>query len=226
MILITGASKGIGYFLMQKFMDEGEDVIGIYNNTIPKEHETLMYKVDIANPEEVKNFAAANNDKLNQLILINCAGSNYNAFAHKADPAKWAQLITVNLVGTFHMINALLPKMREQNFGRIINFASIVAQSGIPGTSAYAASKAGLWGMTKAIAVENASKGITINNLNLGYFDIGMIQDVPAEMQEIIKSKIPGKKFGNPDDIFKVVKYLSAASYITGTSVDVNGGLF
>jgi acetoacetyl-CoA reductase/3-oxoacyl-[acyl-carrier protein] reductase len=226
MILITGASKGIGYFLMQKFMDEGEDVIGTYNNTIPKEHEHLMYKVDVANPEEVKNFVAANNDKLNQLILINCAGSNYNAFAHKADPAKWAQLITVNLVGTFHMINALLPKMREQNFGRIINFASIVAQSGIPGTSAYAASKAGLWGMTKAIAVENATKGITINNLNLGYFDIGMIQDVPVEMQEVIKSKIPGKQFGNPDDIFKVVKYLSAAAYITGTSVDVNGGLF
>jgi acetoacetyl-CoA reductase/3-oxoacyl-[acyl-carrier protein] reductase len=124
------------------------------------------------------------------------------------------------------MINALLPKMREQNFGRIINFASIVAQSGIPGTSAYAASKAGLWGMTKAIAVENATKGITINNLNLGYFDIGMIQDVPVEMQEVIKSKIPGKQFGNPDDIFKVVKYLSAAAYITGTSVDVNGGLF
>jgi len=226
MVIISGASRGIGYFLMQKFIQEGTDVIGLFNNTIPEGNSNLMYKVDITNFEEVQKFTLSNSEMLKNIVLINCAGSNYNAFAHKADPLKWAQLISVNLIGTFHMINALLPKMREQNFGRIVNFSSIVAQSGIPGTSAYAASKAGLWGMTKSIAVENASKGITINNLNLGYFDIGMITDVPAEMQDIIKSKIPTKQFGDPDDIFKAIKYLSEAEYITGTSIDINGGLY
>lgn len=226
MIVITGASKGIGNFLIQKFINEGTDIIGLYNNTFPKENMNLMHKVDITNFEEVKNFAESNNHKLNKIILINCAGANYNAFAHKADPIRWAQLITTNLIGTFNIINILLPRMREQNFGRIINFSSIVAQSGVEGTSAYAASKAGLWGLTKAIAVENASKGITINNLNLGYFDIGMINDISTEMQDIIKAKIPSKEFGNPNEIFKAVKYLSQAEYITGTNIDINGGLY
>ncbi len=225
MIVISGASKGIGNYILKKFIDEGTDVIGLYNNTFPKKNMNLMHKVDITNFEEVKNFAKLNNHKLNKIILINCAGANYNAFAHKADPIRWAQLITTNLIGTFNVINVLLPRMREQNFGRIINFSSVVAQSGVEGTSAYAASKAGLWGMTKAIAVENASKGITINNLNLGYFDIGMINDISTEMQDIIRAKIPSKKFGNPNEIFKAVRYLSQADYITGTNIDINGGL-
>jgi acetoacetyl-CoA reductase/3-oxoacyl-[acyl-carrier protein] reductase len=226
MIVITGASRGIGYFLMNKFINEGADVIGLFNQTLPKENITPMFKVDVTNLEEINHFVKFQNEKLNHIILINCAGSNYNAFAHKADPLKWAQLVSINLFGTFNIINALLPLMREQNYGRIINFSSIVAQSGITGTSAYAASKSGLWGMTKAIAIENASKGITINNLNLGYFDIGMIKDVPTEMQDIIQAKIPSKKFGNPDEIFKAIKYLSEAEYITGTSNDINGGLY
>jgi len=226
MIVITGASGGIGHFLMKKFIDEGAPVIGLYHNSTPTEHTDIMFRADLSNPEDVKNFATSHAEKLSKIILINCAGTNYNAFAHKADPVKWAQLITINLAGTFNIINALLPKMREENFGRIINFSSIVAQMGIGGTSAYAASKSGLWGMAKAIAAENASKGITINNLNLGYFDIGMIKDVPAEMQDLIKDKIPGKKFGNPEDIYKAVKFLSEAEYITGSSIDINGGLY
>lgn len=226
MIVISGASRGIGHFLLQEFISEGNDVIGIYNNTLPKEYAAYMHKVDITNTQEVKRFVELNIEKLKHVVLINCAGANYNEFAHKADPLKWAQLITINLIGSFHLINAILPLMREQNFGRIINFSSVVAQSGTVGTSAYAASKAGLWGMSKAIAVENASKGITINNLNLGYFNIGMIKDVPADMQDTIMERIPSKKFGNPNEIYKAVKYLSDTDYITGTSIDINGGLY
>lgn len=226
MIILTGASRGIGHFLMNAFIKDGVEVLGLYNNSIPKENKNLMFKVDISNSFEIKNFIESHNELLKQITLINCAGSNYNAYAHKADPEKWATLIRINLIGTFLMINAVLPIMREQNFGRIINFSSVVAQSGIIGTSAYAASKAGLWGMTKAIAVENASKNITINNLNLGYFDLGMINDVPIDMQEKIKSKIPVQKFGNPIDIYRSVKYLMEVEYLTGTSIDLNGGLF
>jgi NAD(P)-dependent dehydrogenase (short-subunit alcohol dehydrogenase family) len=116
--------------------------------------------------------------------------------------------------------------MREQGYGRIINFSSIVAETGIPGTSAYAASKAGLWGMARSIAVENASKGITINNLNLGYFDIGMINEVSEEYQQIVKKKIPTGKFGDPGNIFNAVKFLIESDYINGTSIDINGGIY
>jgi acetoacetyl-CoA reductase/3-oxoacyl-[acyl-carrier protein] reductase len=90
----------------------------------------------------------------------------------------------------------------------------------------YAASKAGLWGMTRSIAVENASKGITINNLNLGYFDIGMISEVSKEYQEIVKQKIPTKKFGDPQNILNAVRFIIDSDYLNGTSLDVNGGLF
>jgi NAD(P)-dependent dehydrogenase (short-subunit alcohol dehydrogenase family) len=225
MFIITGASGGIGSYLRKEFLSKKEEVIGLYNNTTPIQLDS-MYKVDISDAIEVKTFVENTKDKLNQIILINCAGSNYDAFAHKADPTKWARLISINLIGTFNIINALLPIMRQQGYGRIINMSSIVAQKAIAGTSAYAASKAGLWGMTKAIAVENASKNITINNINLGYFDIGMIHAVPEPMQQSIKESIPFKKFGDPSDIFKTVKYLIDCDYITGTSVDVNGGLF
>lgn len=225
MIVISGASKGIGQFLMQHFINMNKDVVGLYNSTLPTANSDLMYKVDITDPEQIQHFVEENESVLNNIILINCAGSNYNAFAHKADPLKWAKLINVNLVGTFNLINALLPTMREQKFGRIINFSSIVAQKGIPGTSAYAASKSGLWGMTRAIAVENAAKGITINNLNLGYFQIGMIDDVPSVMQEVIKESIPVKKFGDPKDILGAVNHLIESEYTTGTSLDISGGL-
>ena len=124
------------------------------------------------------------------------------------------------------MIHHGLKVMRDQNYGRIINFSSIVAQIGVPGTSAYAASKASLWGLTKAIAIENGSKGITANTLNLGYFNIGMIDEISSDMKEIIKSKIPaGNEFGDPEDIFAAINFIIKASYLTGTSIDINGGI-
>ncbi|MDA9120660.1 SDR family NAD(P)-dependent oxidoreductase [Flavobacteriales bacterium] len=225
MIIITGASGGIGSFLMNEFIKNNVEVRGIYNSTKPSLNRELMYKADITDTNEISKFIEEIGVDLKNVILINCAGSNYNAFAHKADPVIWASLIQINLIGTFNMINALLPTMRSQNYGRIINIASVVAQKGVAGTSAYAASKSGLWGMTKAIAAENSSKGITINNLNLGYFHIGMIDDIPESLQEQIKSTIPTRDFGNPKDILNSINYLIETHYITGTSIDVNGGL-
>jgi NAD(P)-dependent dehydrogenase (short-subunit alcohol dehydrogenase family) len=97
----------------------------------------------------------------------------------------------------------------------------------VPGTSAYAASKSALWGMTKAIAVENASKGITINNLNLGYFNIGMIEQVSQDVQDSIKKQIPvNNEFGNSMNIYNAINFLFNSPYITGTSIDINGGLY
>jgi len=226
-VLITGASRGIGLFLMQKLLKKGYEVFGTYNNTQPElETKFLLYKVDVTDHEQVSSWVQSVTKKEDQLIIINCAGTNYNAFAHKADALKWQKVIEVNLIGSFNLINAVLPYMREVDYGRIINFASIVAQKGIPGTSAYAASKAALWGMSKSIAAENAKKGITINNLNLGYFDIGMITDVPDQILDGIKKTIPSQQLGNPENIFNAVQFIIENEYLNGTSLDINGGLF
>jgi len=226
-VLITGASRGIGLFLIQKMKSSGHDVYGSYNLTKPDEALIAFFsQIDLTDDGQVAAWVSSVIKPGDQLVLINCAGTNYNAFAHKASIEKWKQVIDINLIGPFRVINAVLPFMRENGFGRIINFSSVVAQKGIPGTSAYAASKAALWGMTKSIAVENASKGITINNLNLGYFDIGMIKDVPEEMLSVIKKSIPQQKLGDPENILEAVNFLIHTDYITGSSIDVNGGLF
>ena len=227
MVIITGASRGIGKFLFEKFVELGETVYGTYNSTYPETDKMEFFtKVNISNYSEVSNWIETIKGKISKLTLINCAGNNYNSFAHKADVDNWSKVINVNLIGTFNVIRAILPIMREQGYGRIINFSSIVAQMGIPGTSAYAASKAGLWGLARSIAVENAAKGITINNLNLGYFDIGMIKEVPEKFQDIIKGKIPTGNFGNPENIFNSVELLRENDYINGTSIDINAGLY
>ena len=116
--------------------------------------------------------------------------------------------------------------LREDNFGRIINLSSVVAQKGTPGTSAYAASKAALWGMSKSIAVENALKGITINNINLGYSELGMIEQVPEKYQDTIKAQIPSGEFCKKEEVFKCVEFIRNNDYLNGSSVDLNGGIF
>ena len=229
--LIIGGSGAIAFYLAWSI--GANDVANSMATAVGSKAITFKQAVVIAG---VLNFIGAVfvgphvaetiKGKISKLTLINCAGNNYNSFAHKADVDNWSQVIDVNLTGTFNVIRTVLPIMREEGYGRIINFSSIVAQMGIPGTSAYAASKAGLWGLSKSIAVENAAKGITINNLNLGYFDIGMIKEVPEKFQEIIKEKIPTRNFGNPENIFNAVKFLMETDYINGTSIDINAGLF
>ena len=227
MIIITGVTGGIGNYLYKTFHENGEEIIGTYHLHEPKDnHENQYVQLDIKYNNQVLNFVESNVAKLKNITLINCAGISQNAFAHKANIEHWKEVIDVNLTGTFQLIHALLPLMREQKFGRIINLSSIVAQTGVMGTSAYAASKAGLNGMIKSIALENAQKNITINNINLGYFNVGMINTVPDEMQEKIKSKIAMQSFGDPANIYSTVQYIRETPYLTGTCIDLNGGLF
>jgi len=227
MIIITGASRGIGKFLFERFYNSGEEILGTYNTTkISYPDKNILYKLDITDFDEVSNWIKVIEKKLNHIILINCAGKNYNSYAHKADICNWESVIKTNLIGTFQVIRCLLPYMRNQNYGRIINFSSVTAQLPTPGISAYAASKSGLWGMTKSLAAENGSKGITINNINLGYADIGMgINDVPHKYVNSIKNKIPGGKFCPPEEIYKTIKYIINSEYLNGTSIDINGGI-
>ncbi len=227
-ILITGASKGIGLFLMQKLHEESYCVHGTYYSTLPPD-ELIPYctKIDIGDDKQVSGWIQGIVSSEDEIVLINCASSNYNVIARKADVKKWSELINVNLLGAFRAINAVLPFMHAKGFGRIINLSSVLAQKGSAGTSAYAASKAALGGMTKSIAIENAKNNITINNLNLGYFNIGMtLNDIPYPVLEQIKTQIPMQKLGDPDNIYNAIKFLIKSDYVTGTSIDINGGLF
>ena len=227
MIIITGASRGIGRYLFTEFIKENQDVIGTYNTSFPpEEHSGFFYKLDISDNHSITNMVEGIREKLTNIILVNNAGITYNAFAHKSEISPWEEVINVNLIGTYKMIRALLPLMREQQFGRIINISSVLAQFGSIGTSAYAASKSGLWGLTKAVAKENANKNITINNLNLGYMNTGLIQEVPEEIKRNILGNIPIGKFGDVSEIFNAIKFLIEANYITGASIDINGGLY
>jgi NAD(P)-dependent dehydrogenase (short-subunit alcohol dehydrogenase family) len=226
MILITGITGGIGNYLYNAFLKRGENVIGTYHVTKPEgEQYKNCFQLDISDNEQVEEFAKNVSSQLHQITLINCAGISYNAFAHKSDAKEWANVIDVNLTGTFYLIRSILPFMREQQFGRIINFSSVVAQTGVVGTSAYAASKAGLNGMIKSIALENAQKSITINNINLGYFKVGMINTVPKEIQEKIKLKIAVNEFGDPENVLKTIQFIRETPYLTGSFIDLNGGL-
>jgi NAD(P)-dependent dehydrogenase (short-subunit alcohol dehydrogenase family) len=226
MIYITGAARGIGKFLFEHFSNEGLNVVGTFNNSVPDSKFTKqLSKVDITNPESVANWFANNHDDTGTNILINCAGINYSALAHKADLDAWKNVINVNLIGTFNAIHSALPLMRENGYGRIINFSSVVSQKGVAGTSAYAASKSALSGLAKSIAIENGTKGITINNINLGYFDIGMISEVPEKFHSAILNSIPNKRFGQPKDILSTVNYIIDTDYLNGTSIDLSAGL-
>lgn len=225
MIIITGASGGIGNYLYKSFIKDGHQVKGTYNNNKPLFNENDFYKVDLSQPKEVESWIESIKKELKQITLINCIGINYNKFGHKSELDEWRNVIDVNLIGSFNAIKYLLPYMREDRFGRIINFSSIVPQIGVAGTSAYSASKSGLWGLTKSLAKENAQLGITINSLNLGYFDIGMISVIPEKMLENIKESIPAKRLGKPEEIYEIVKSLISIEYINGANLDINGGL-
>lgn len=226
MILITGASKGIGKFLFDQYHQAGEIVFGTYNNTTPtNSKKENIKKVDITNYSEVEAWINSLHG-LEKITLINCAGITYNSFTHKSEVEKWKNVIEVNLLGNYYAIRAVLPIMREENFGRIINISSVTAQKGTPGISAYAASKSALWGLTKTIAVENGKKGITINNINLGYSELGMINEVPPKFQEKIKELIPSGEFCSKEDLFKSVEFIKNNGYLNGSSIDLNGGLF
>ena len=228
MYIVTGASRNIGRYLFSKLKEKGEEVIGFYNSTSQGFEEDIdeYYKVDISDYNSIEEWVNANRTKLSHIILVNCAGLSYTGFAHKAEIDKWQRVIVVNLIGTFNLIRALLPIMRAEGFGRIINFSSVVAVKPTPGVSAYAASKAGLIGLTKSLAIENASKGITVNAINLGYVSIGMgVEEVPPTFQEQIKNSIPNGRFCSPNEIYNTVQYLVETEYITGADININGGL-
>lgn len=225
-IVLSGASGGIGKYLMNTLGADYE-IIGTYNKNEPSStYCNALYQVDVCDERSIEKFTTEVEDKLKNIILINLASISLDDMGHKMPSDVWDKVIDTNLKGTFLFCRAMLPFMRKQEWGRIINMSSIVGQIGIPGTVAYSTSKSALFGMTRTLAIENAAKNITVNVLTLGYFDIGMIRVIKHDLQERIKEKIPMGKFGDPRNIELAVRYLIESDYITGTSININGGLY
>lgn len=226
MILITGASKGIGKYLLERYANENQLVFGTYNNTEPTSFIDKYNKVDIRSISSIYKWINSRILEMERITLINCAAINYNFTLHGSDTGKWADVIYTNVIGTYNVIRMLLPTMRISNYGRIINLSSILATEPIFGTSAYATSKSALNGLIKSLAVENASKGITANNINLGYIDSGMTySEITDDAREDIIQNIPAKRLGKLEEVYDTIEFIRNNQYINGTSINLNGGL-
>ena len=230
-ILITGATGGLGSAMVKHF--EKQDV-RLALHTFQQEPfdvscEHAWFKAGLRDENQVKNLISsilANFGKVD--VLINNAGISKNGMSWKLTSVDFNEVMAVNLTAPFLLCQGLIPGMRANNFGRIINVSSVVAQTGVPGTVAYAASKAGILGLTKTVAKELANHSITCNALALGYFDQGMISEVSPEMQQQIISQIPKNRLGGVETILTTIDWLlkDESDYVTGQTISLNGGLF
>lgn len=230
-ILIIGSSGGLGSSILKSF-DEAKYNLALhyYSNPFPIQSKSYKsYKADITEESEVEKLIEDVITDFGSIdIVINTAGVTISEMSWKTNLSNWDKTIAINLTGPFLVTKHVLPHMRKNEFGRIIFMSSIVAQTGFVGASAYAASKAGLFGLAKTISKEVANKGITANSIALGYFNAGMIEDVPLEMQDQLKQAIPVSELGKPDELAELIKYIISekSSYLTGQTVNLNGGLY
>ena len=159
-------------------------------------------------------------------VLVNNAGITRDGVCWKLGAQDWDETLAVNLTAPFHLTAAALPGMRERQWGRILNIGSVVGSTGIPGASAYSASKAGLLGFTRSVAKEVARRGITVNYVELGYFSTGIISALNEKQLAWVKDRIPVGELGDPRDVGALVSWLcgDAGGYVTGQSLTIAGG--
>ena len=185
--------------------------------------------LDITQRDVVTSALRDHIDRLGRIsILVNCAGINQDHTLHKLSPDEWHAVIATNLTGAFYCTQVLLNHMRQHKYGRIVNVSSIIGQTGNVGQSNYSASKAGLIGFTKSVALETARFDITVNAVCPGFIATDMLKSVPEEAKERLLARIPKERFGTPADVARVVSFLAQpqAGYITGAVFNVNGGLY
>lgn len=236
-VLITGASGGIGESLALSFAQEGTDLI-LWDIIEPKialldkiknfSREVLFQKVDITKMEEVEKAMGENCEKLKRLdVLINNAGITRDNLLLRMSEEDWETVMKVNLKGTFNCIKTASKFMMRQKYGKIINIASVIGLIGNIGQSNYAASKAGILGLTKSAARELARFKINVNAIAPGYIDTPMTQKLPLKVKEEMLKNIPLGRFGKPDDVAKTAIFLASeeSSYLTGQVIKVDGGL-
>ena len=233
--LVTGASGGIGASIALALHKQGAKVC-ITGTNLKKlnqinQDSSMAYSqvvCDLSNREDLKKIIPSVEDKLGKIdILINNAGITRDQLMMRMQDDIWDEVIQTNLNSSFYLSKSVIKGMMKRKFGRIIQISSVVAFTGNPGQSNYVASKAALVGMTKSLALEVASRNITVNCIAPGFIRTPMTNVLNEDQQEKLMKKIPIQRFGSPADIAAASVYLSSdeASYITGTTIHVNGGL-
>jgi len=236
---VTGASRGIGRATALTLCRAGFEIV-VASPEIEKNEEVaeeiracsgeaMTVNLDVSSPESVKEaFEKAMKEKSRIDVLVNNAGITRDGLALRMKQADWDLVLKINLDGAFLCIQQVLPGMMRNRWGRIVNIASVVGQVGSAGQANYAASKAGLIGLTKALAQEMGSRSITVNAVAPGYIATDMTKDLPEEVKQKIMNAVPLGRIGKPEDIAAAVKFLVSedASYITGHVLSVNGGMY
>jgi acetoacetyl-CoA reductase len=232
---ITGGTRGIGKAISARLKAAGYKVAAGYaGNEVAAQAcaSELGIKVVKGNVSSFADCAAAVKSVEAELgpidVLVNNAGITRDAMLHKMTEEQWNEVIHVNLASIFNMTRNVIEGMRERGFGRIVNISSINGQKGQMGQTNYSAAKAGMIGFSKALAQENAKKGITVNSIAPGYIDTEMVMAVPKNVLDGIIAGIPVGRLGMADEIARCVAFLAAedAGFITGATLTVNGGQY
>jgi len=232
--VVTGGTRGIGAAIARALKAAGYKVAAVYagNDSAAEKFksETAIntYKWDVSSYDACAEGLKKVEADLGPIdVLINNAGITRDAVFHRMKPDQWAAVINTNLNSLFNMCRPVIEGMRERNFGRIVNISSINGQKGQMGQANYSAAKAGEIGFTRALAQENAKKGITVNAICPGYINTEMVQAVPKDvLEKAILPLIPVGRLGEPEEVARCVLFLAAddASFITGSVLSANGG--
>jgi acetoacetyl-CoA reductase len=237
--LVTGGTRGIGAAISTHLAQHGAKIAAVYNRNaevaeaFAKEASNAglsvsLHQADVGNPGDCQRVVHQVLRQYEQIdYLVNNAGVTHDRTVLKMSQLQWEQVIRVNLSGPFYMSQAVLPHFVERGFGRIVMISSYVGQVGRFGQANYAASKAGLFGLTKVLALETATKGITVNCVVPGGIKTEMSAAVPEEVLKAVIDIIPMHALGEPGDVAEAVRYLVSdeAHYLTGTLLTVAGGL-
>lgn len=236
--IVTGASRGIGKATALELAKVGAKVVvnyarssdaadGVVKDIINAGGEAVALQADVSQSDQVDNLIKETLDKYSRInVLVNNAGITKDTLMMRMKLEQWQAVINLNLTGVFLCTKAVTKTMLKQRSGRIINIASVAGQMGNPGQANYSAAKAGVIGMTKTVAKELASRGVTVNAVAPGFIATDMTQDLKGE-EEILKM-IPLGRYGNPEEIAGMIRFLAAdpaAAYITGQTFNVDGGM-
>jgi len=233
--IVTGGTRGIGAAISESLHKAGYKVAAVYHGNedaaqvFTKKTGMPHFKFDVGDFAACQQGIAKIRTALGSVdVLVNNAGIARDAFLHKMQPEQWHEVIRTNLDSVFNMSRLVIEGMRERGFGRIINMTSINGQKGQAGQTNYSAAKAAIIGFTKALALESAAKGVTVNAIAPGYVDTDMVRAVPIEVLDKIAAKIPVRRLGKPEDIARMVLFLASdeAGFATGATFTVNGGQY
>ena len=233
--VVTGGTRGIGEAISRALKDAGYTVAATYHGNVEKAEAFKaqtgihVFKWDVSHPEEcVDGIARVEADLGPVDVLVNNAGITRDGMFHKMTWEQWREVLSTNLDSMFAMTRPVIEGMRERGHGRIINISSINGQKGQMGQANYSAAKAGVIGFTKALAQENARKGITVNAICPGYINTDMVAAMPEKVLESIIATIPVGRLGHPEEIGGLAVYLAseAAGFMTGAVLTINGAQY